>query len=49
MRFLATGVGVRVDMAVGATRELSGLEQKRDKARVAPYLVCNLVSELDAQ
>ena len=47
-RFLAIGVvGMRVDMAAGDARTRFGLEQKRDKARGAPYLVCNLVSELD--
>ena len=49
-RFLAIGVvGMRLDMAAGGARARFGLEQKRDKARVAPYLVCNLLSELDGR
>ena len=39
MRFPDIGVAaMQVDTAAGATRARSGLNERRDKARVAPYL-----------
>ncbi len=49
-RFLAIGVvGTPLHMAADTARARFGVEQKRDKARVAPYLVCHLLSELDGR